>query len=138
MSFFDYWWIPFVVFAALCVGAWSMWLEHQRKQKALEVLREAIASGREVPDQLVQALTKEKAEDWGAGAGAGGGWGHTASGGLTGVVFFILLSAGFAIAAWFGDGRQANAFWLVAGIMFAMCILTAVTAIGRLISNKPK
>src|SRR3569623_1361555 len=106
MSFFNYWWIPFVVFGALCVGAWSMWLEHQRKQKALEVLREAIASGREVPEQLVQALTRDKAEDWGAGS-AGAGWGQTAGGGITGVAFFIVLSVGFAFAAWFGEGRRA-------------------------------
>src|SRR5690242_16228734 len=133
MSFFDYWWIPFVVFGALCVGAWSMWLEHQRKQKALDVLREAIASGREVPDQLVQALTKEKQDDW-SGMGDGS-FGQKASGGVTGIVFFILLSAGFAIAAWFAEGRQANAFWLVAGVMLAMAILTSVSTFGRLVTH---
>ena len=62
----------------------------------------------------------------GAGTGFGGG-----SGGWTGVAFFAILGAGFAIAAWFSDGRATNAFWLVAGIMAAMAVLTAVSHLTR-------
>ena len=52
-------------------------------------------------------------------------------GGWTGVAFFGVLAAGFAIAAWFSEGRANNAFWLVAGIMAAMALLTAVSHLTR-------
>ena len=40
MDFFSLWWIPFIVAGGLGIGAWSMWLEHKRKEKALDVLKE--------------------------------------------------------------------------------------------------
>ena len=65
MDFFELWWIPFVVAGGLGIGAWSMWLEHKRKEKALDVLKEIIASGKEAPEPLVQALTKTQDDPWG-------------------------------------------------------------------------
>ena len=127
MGLFDYWWIPFIVAGALAVGAWSMWLEHQRKQKALEVLREAIASGRDIPAPLVQALTRDKSDDDWTGASSWGG----GSGGWTGVAFFAILCLGFGIAAFVTDGRGSNAFWLVSGVMAAMAVLTTVAQLNR-------
>ncbi len=127
MDFFSLWWIPFVVAGGLGIGAWSMWLEHKRKEKALDVLRDALASGRDVPEPLVQALTKTQDDTWGM---SGSGWSGGA-GGWTGVAFFTILAAGFAIAAWFSDGRATNSFWLVAGIMAAMAVLTGVSHLSR-------
>jgi hypothetical protein len=127
MDFFSLWWIPFVVAGGLGLGGLGMWLEHKRKQKALDVLKEALSSGREVPEPLVQALTRGNEDEWGMG---GSGMPSTRSG-WTGVAFFVILSAGFAIAAWFSDGRATNAFWLVAGIMAAMAVMTAVSHLTR-------
>ena len=127
MDFFSLWWIPFVVAGGLSLGAWGMWLEHKQKQKQLDVLKEALSSGREVPEPLMQALTR--ADDDLAFLGKadfGGG-----SGGWTGVAFFVILAVGFAIAAWFSEGRQTGAFWLVAGIMAGMAVLTAVNHLTR-------
>ena len=127
MDFFSLWWIPFVVAGGLALGAWSMWLEHKQKQKALDVLKEALSSGRELPEPLVQALTRGDDDlDMLSKANFGGG-----SGGWTGVAFFVVLAVGFAIAAWFSDGRATNSFWLVAGIMAAMAVLTAVSHLTR-------
>ena len=127
MDFFSLWWIPFVVAGGLGVGAWSMWLEHKRKEKALDVLKEALTSGREVPEPVVRALTRASEDDWGmSGTGFGGG-----QGGWTGVAFFAILAVGFSTAAWFSEGRQTNAFWLVAGVMAAMAVLTAVSHLSR-------
>jgi hypothetical protein len=124
MNFFDYWWIPFIVAASLGLGGWSMWLEHKRKEKALDVLREAIASGRDVPPPLMRALTREVPggdDDW-TGCGFGGG----GQSGIQGAVFFALLAIGFGLAAWFKGGGGWNPFWLVAGIMAAMAIMAGV------------
>ena len=124
MDFFSLWWIPFIVAGGMAMGAWSMWLEHKRKEKALDVMKQLVESGREAPEPLLQALTKGQEEDWSMGwQGGQSGW--------TGVAFFAILSVGFAIAAWFSEGRATNSFWLVAGIMAAMAVLTAVSHLNR-------
>jgi hypothetical protein len=103
-----------------------MWLEHKRKEKALDVMKQLVESGKEAPEPLLQALTKGQEEDWSMSGAFGSG-----QSGWTGVAFFVVLSVGFAIAAWMSDGRQTNAFWLVAGIMGAMAVLTAVSHLTR-------
>ena len=126
MDFFSLWWIPFIVAGGMAMGAWSMWLEHKRKEKALDVMKQLVESGREAPEPLLQALTKGQEEDWSMGGAFGSG-----QSGWTGVAFFVVLAVGFTLAAWFSEGRQTNAFWLVAGIMAAMAVLTAVSHLTR-------
>ena len=55
--FHDYWWLAFPVAWALG-SAWQGWLGHKARRDEMRVMAAYVASGREPPPELVQALAR--------------------------------------------------------------------------------
>jgi hypothetical protein len=97
------------VAVALVAQAWVSWLEHQRRSKALDVIKAAIEAGREPPQQLFDQLEPEPYANLGLSKRP---WGEG--------VLFATLAIGFWVASGLADaGDQRDKFMLVAAVMSA-------------------
>lgn len=60
----DTWMMALVVFTAVAIAsggaAWGSWLEHQRRMRALDVIKAAIDAGREPPAILYDQISDAK------------------------------------------------------------------------------
>jgi ABC-type transport system involved in cytochrome c biogenesis permease subunit len=108
--------VALLIFAAVAAGmgaqAWVSWLEHQRRNKALDVIKAAIEAGREAPpqvyEQLETAARGEAAKPWSE------------------VVVFAALAVGFWLAfALAPESDNRTAFFVIAVAM-------SVTSVGAL------
>lgn len=112
----DRWMVAALIFAAIAVGvvaqAWTSWLEHKRRLKALDVIKSAIEAGREAPPQLYEQLEADPMAQMGLSKRP---WGEAFVFGAVGVGFWIALA--------FADpGDNRDKFVLVASIMTAACV----------------
>lgn len=109
------WMFAAAVFGAVAIATaaigWNQWLEHQRRMKALEVIKVALERDKEAPEAVYQELAK-------AGA-AKPPWSE--------VVAFSALSAGFWIAYARADNGDDRTRFLVVAATFA------ITALGCLV-----
>lgn len=102
-----------LILTAIVIGmlgqGWVSLLDHQRRKQALDVIKTAIAAGREPPQQLYDLLAQANAPR--------APWSE--------VVVFTALAIGFWLAFAFSDGDRRTAFLVVAATM-------TVTAVGCL------
>lgn len=102
-----------VVFGAVILAmlgqGWLSWLEHKRRSQAMDLVKSALESGREIPPEVSAQLGKADAgrQPWSE------------------VVVFTALSFGFWMAYAQAEGDQRTAFLVVAATM-------TVTAFGCL------
>lgn len=120
--------VALLIFAAIAVGvgaqAWVSWLDHQRRTKALDVIKAAIEAGKEPPRELYDQLEKNEYASMGFSKRP---WGEAVVFGAVAIGFWIMF--GFADA---GSARER--FMLVAVIMSAFsagCLALAVFAPGQ-------
>lgn len=114
--------VALFIFAAVAVGmgaqAWVSWLEHQRRSKALDIIKAAIETGREAPPQVYEQLEsvnrREAAKPWSE------------------VVVFAALALGFWLA--FGlapENENRTAFFVIAATMSATSLGALAIALFR-------
>jgi hypothetical protein len=123
-------WVALFIFAAVTVGmlgqAWASWLDHKRRDKALDVIKAAMEAGREPPPQLYEQLESEPYASMGMSKRP---WGEA--------IVFGAVAIGFWVAyamADDGDARQKAMF--VAALMSAFSVGCVALAIFRPGQNK--
>jgi hypothetical protein len=121
--------------AGMSIGAFAIWTEHQRKQKALEVLKVYAEQGTEPPPSLVagiaQATSSRNARPIDS---------NTAAANWASAAFFLIMAVGFGGAAWWFNqgGRGAWVFTVGTGITcFVMAALSASALIRALLAPRP-
>lgn len=120
--------VALIIFAAIAIGvaaqAWVSWLDHQRRTKALDVIKAALEAGKEPPPQLYEQLEQNPYGSMGMSKRP---WGEA--------VIFGAVAAGFWIMFGFaepGDAREK--MMLVASIMSAFaagCLALAMFTPGQ-------
>lgn len=121
-------WIPLFIFASVTVAmlaqGWSSWLEHRRRTQILEVIRLALAAGKDPPAELYDQLRA------GAPASPGGlgkpPWSEAA--------MFAALAFGFWLAFFLLDSERRVVFAVIAASMTA----TALGCLGLALWMSPK
>jgi hypothetical protein len=122
--------MPFIfgiVVVAVIAAGWSQFLEHRRREKALDIIKAAIEHGKEPPAIVYQEVAR--------GGGRNAPW--------TEVVVFTSLAVGFwiAFANAAGDERRATAFLVVAATMSVGalgCLLLALLRPGPKTPGAPR
>lgn len=108
------WTVIFVIFAvvvlAMIAQGWASLLEHNRRKQVLEVIKAALAAGKEPPAIVYDQLAKS----------------DQAKAPWTEVVVFTALGFGFWLAYANAEGDQRTAFLVVAATMS----LTALGCLG--------
>jgi hypothetical protein len=124
----DRWMVAAFIFAAIAVGmgaqAWVSWLDHQRRSKALDVIKAAIEAGREPPKELYAQLEHNA---YGGMGFSKRPWGEAVIFGAVGIGFWIMF--GFTAP---GDARDKALF--IAALMSAFsvgCLALAIFAPGQ-------
>jgi hypothetical protein len=101
------------IFGAIAFGlmaqAWVSLLEHQRRRQVLDVIKAALAAGREPPPELYDLLRKAETPK--------APWAE--------VVVFTALAFGFWLAFAYAEGERRTTFLVIAASM-------TVTALGCL------
>ncbi len=90
------------VLTAAAGAAWGQWLEHRRRVAAMDVIKAAIAAGKEAPREVLDEIARagQREAPWSA------------------VIAFTALAFGFWIAwARASGGDEATAFLVVAVTM---------------------
>ncbi|HRO04694.1 MAG TPA: DUF6249 domain-containing protein [Terricaulis sp.] len=124
----DRWEVAALILAAIVVGmgsqAWVSWLDHQRRSKALDVIKAAIEAGREPPKQIYEQLEVNAYASMGFSKRP---WAEAVVFGAVGAGFWIMFAMSEP-----GDGREK--MMLVAALMSAFsvgCVALAVFAPGQ-------
>lgn len=124
----DRWEIALLILVAVVVGMgaqlWMSWLEHQRRSKALDVIKAAIEAGREPPAQVYEMLEPNAYASMGFSKRP---WAEATIFGAVAVGMWIM----FAVKG--GDNLV-----LIAAIMSAMsvgCFLLAIFAPGQKLND---
>lgn len=117
--------VIFIVLALVLLAsgmqAWTSWLEHQRRTKALDVMKAAYEAGREPPPELFEQVEAEPYAMLGLSKRP---WGEAIVFGGVGVGFWIAYATGA------GDDRQQS-FLIVAALMTIFAIVCAALAFFR-------
>ncbi|NEX91370.1 hypothetical protein [Caulobacter sp. 17J65-9] len=124
----ELWWVPAVAGGAMAIGAWSLWLEHKRKDKALDVLKDAVAQGRDLPPVVIEQLARI------GGGTSPAGYGHgdpsNQFGAWQNVIMFLFMAAAFGAASWWGGGPGTPVGLAFASVSAAM----GVSGLGSLLA----
>jgi len=124
----DRWEVAVLILAAVVVGmgsqAWVSWLDHQRRTKALDIIKAAIEAGREPPKQIYEQLEPNAYASMGFSKRP---WAEAVVFGAVGAGFWIM----FGLAE---PGDQRDKAMLVAAIMSAFsvgCLALAIFTPGQ-------
>ncbi len=110
-----------LVLLAAAQQTWTSWLEHQRRTKALDVIKAAYEAGRDPPRELFEEFEAEPYAMFGLSKRP---WAEAIVFGAVGGAFWIAYAMGA------GDDRQQT-FLLVAALMTLFAIVCAVLAFFR-------
>lgn len=104
--------VVFFILFAVTIGvgaqAWTSWLEHKRRTRALDVIKAAIEAGREPPQQLYDQLSGDSGPYNSLGLSKRP-WAES--------VIFAAVAMGFWVAFMNASGEDQEKFLLVATIM---------------------
>ncbi len=106
--------------AGMSIGAFSIWTEHQRKQKALEVLKIYAQQGTEPPQSVIDSVSRVSGRhDWKDSD-------HKPQAPWSRFAFFIVMALGFGLAAlWFNQGG-AKAWPITLGLGITSFVMAAL------------
>jgi hypothetical protein len=124
--FRSYWWLLFPLAWFVSQGFGSI-LNYRRQQATLKLIETYAKSGQQPPEALLKVLEQpidDDPDDRPYGARSGG-----RDGNLFSLVLFGLLAAGFGYASWADIYGAGDAFLIVAFVMGALAVATAVTLI---------
>lgn len=101
---------------AIGVGAqtWVAWLEHKRRTQALDIIRTALAAGKDLPPRFYEQLSQA--------GDAKAPW--------TEAIVFCALAIGFAVAFYL-DGGHRSAYLVIAATMGATGLACLALALQR-------
>ncbi|HRK63849.1 MAG TPA: hypothetical protein PLN53_05595 [Terricaulis sp.] len=124
----DRWEVAALILVAVVIGiggqAWVSWLDHQRRSKALDVIKAAIEAGKEPPKQIYEQLEANHYANMGFSKRP---WAEAVIFGAVGVGFWVM----FGLAE---PGDQRDKMMFVAAIMSAFsigCVALAIFAPGQ-------
>jgi len=120
--FRSYWWLLFPLFWMVAGGFHSL-MRYRRSRDAMELAKQYVAQGKEPPPELLQGVAGN--DDWGY-YGRRGYWGRSRMPWPARAVFFGLLCAGFAYAAYIDLYGAGEAFGIVAFVTGAILVATVV------------
>ena len=126
--FRSYWWLLFPL-SWFVIGGWNSLLNYRRHKDTMELMRTYVASGKEPPPDLVQAVSQPIDDDWGPRRRYRYGYRYGRGGWASRVVFFAIMCAGFAWASREDIYGAGQAFSIVAFVMGAITVATLVSGL---------
>lgn len=128
------WMVAAFIFAAVSIGviaqAWVSWLDHQRRSKALDVIKAAMEAGREPPQQVYDMLEHNEYASMGFSRRP---WAEA--------VIFAAVAIGFWVAYGVETGDSRGKYLFIAAFMSAASVGCAALALfnsGRRPHDDPK
>ena len=124
--FRSYWWLLFPL-GWFAIYAFSSFLNYRRQRATLKLIETYAKNGQQPPDALLKVLERPidaETESQTYGLERGGG-------GLYSLVLFSVMAAGFGYASYADIYGAGDAFLIVAFVMGALALATAVTMLFR-------
>lgn len=123
--FYAFWWLILPI-GGILFAAYQSWLKYRQQKAVLDLIKTYAERGEQPPEGLMARLdlTPPTSDDWNARSGTPRSAAHYWS--LFGL--FGIMAAGFGVGAAMGVDRQSGAFVIVALVMAAVAVWSAINA----------
>lgn len=122
--FYAFWWLILPI-GGMFYAAFHSWLKYRQQRATLDIIRTYAERGEQPPESLLARLDAQDAEERGSSTAAPRTSAHYWS--LVGL--FGVMAVGFAIGSFMGVDRNSGAFLIVAMVMAAVAVWSAVNAL---------